>query len=204
MVHTIQTLFLISAPIAAVAFALSWLLPDIELRKTLPSHGPVEPSDSRAPFPDLQHAVERLAHRENRRELYSTLAERGGLRLDPRPCWLLFRLADHPDCTIGTLSSRLQIDLLEIERLITALRDAGLIEMPQRLGQCEFSLTKDGQQAAKRLLTIRRAAFTQMLAGRDPDAHPEIGQMIRQLAHELHADDAKLLADASSFRGSSL
>ena len=35
MVHTIQTVFLIGVPIAAVAFVLSWLLPEIELRKTV-------------------------------------------------------------------------------------------------------------------------------------------------------------------------
>ena len=40
MVHTIQTVFLIAVPIAAVAFALSWLLPDIELRKTVRTADP--------------------------------------------------------------------------------------------------------------------------------------------------------------------
>jgi EmrB/QacA subfamily drug resistance transporter len=35
MVHTIQTVFLMGVPIAALAFVLSWLLPEIELRKTV-------------------------------------------------------------------------------------------------------------------------------------------------------------------------
>ena len=87
---------------------------------------------------------------------------------------------------------------------ITALLDAGLIETTHGPGECEFSLTKDGLQATNRLLTIRRAAFAQMLDGWDLEAHPEIGEMIRQLAHELRADDAKLLADATTFRGSAL
>jgi DNA-binding MarR family transcriptional regulator len=204
MVHTIQTVFLIAAPITAVAFVLSWLLPDIELRKTLPTDKPGEAPDSRSSLQDLQLAVERLARRENRLELYATLAERGGVRLDPRPCWLLFRFADHPDCTLDKVSARLQVDPLEIEGLITALLDAGLIETTHGPGECEFSLTKDGLQATNRLLTIRRAAFAQMLDGWDVEAHPEIGEMIRQLAHELRADDAKLLADATTFRGSAL
>jgi hypothetical protein len=35
IVQTIQTVFLIAVPIAALAFALSWLLPEIELRTTV-------------------------------------------------------------------------------------------------------------------------------------------------------------------------
>ncbi len=31
---------------------------------------------------------------------------------------------------------------------------------------------------------------------------PEIGEMVRQLAYQLHADDAKLLADATTPRNS--
>jgi EmrB/QacA subfamily drug resistance transporter len=204
MVHTIQTLFLISVPIAALAFALSWFLPDIELRTTLRTDEPVEAPGTRSSLQDLQLVVERLAHRDNRRELYATLAERGGLRLDPRPCWLLFRFADHRDCTLDKVSSRLQVDQLEIEGLMTALMDAGLIEMAHGPDPCEFSLTKDGLQATNRLLAIRRAAFSQMLDGWDPDAHPEIGEMIRQLAYELQADEANLLADATTPRGSAL
>jgi EmrB/QacA subfamily drug resistance transporter len=53
MVHTIQTLFLISVPIGAAAFALSWLLPDIELRKSLRTDSPAMP-DARASLEDVQ------------------------------------------------------------------------------------------------------------------------------------------------------
>ena len=35
LVHTIQTVFLIATPIALLAFALSWLLPEVELRQTV-------------------------------------------------------------------------------------------------------------------------------------------------------------------------
>jgi hypothetical protein len=35
IVDTIETVFLIAVPIAALGFALSWLLPEIELRRTV-------------------------------------------------------------------------------------------------------------------------------------------------------------------------
>ena len=35
MTHAIQVVFLVAVPIAFVAFLLSWLLPEVELRKTV-------------------------------------------------------------------------------------------------------------------------------------------------------------------------
>ena len=109
MVHTIQTVFLIGVPIAAVAFALSWLLPDIELRKTVRTADPGKElgmHESRSSLDEIQLALARMALRENRRELYTTLSERAGLDLDPRSCWLLYRFADRPDCTLENVASR--------------------------------------------------------------------------------------------------
>ena len=38
--------------------------------------------------------------------------------------------------------------------------------------------------------------MTELLEGWDPEAHPEVVEMIRNLAKALLADDDKLLADA--------
>jgi EmrB/QacA subfamily drug resistance transporter len=205
MVHTIQTLFLIAVPITVVGFALSWLLPDIELRKTLSADNPgggLEIPHARASLEDMQLTVQRLARRENRQELYTRLAERVGLQLDPGPCWLLYRLADHPDGTLESMASRLQIDPQEIQELLGVLADKGLLQTAQGLGEDEFSLTGDGLEAVDGLLDARRSGFKELLEGWDPETQPEIGGMIRSLAHELLADDATLLAAAISAKGS--
>jgi len=206
MVHTIQTVFLIAVPIAAVAFALSWLLPDIELRKTVRTADPGKElgmHESRTSLEEIQLALERLAQRENRRELYTTLAERAGLQLDARPTWLLYRFADHPDCTLESVASRLKVDPERIEEGIDALVTTGLVKMEQVPGTCEFNLTERGRDAIDRLKVARRDGLTELLEGWDPEAHPEIGVMVRRLAHELLADDEKLLADATATARSS-
>ena len=64
MVHTIQTVFLIAVPIAVVAFALSWLLPEVELRKTVRTADPGKElgmHESRSSLEEIQLALERLA-----------------------------------------------------------------------------------------------------------------------------------------------
>ena len=200
MVHTIQTVFLIGVPIAAVAFALSWLLPDIELRKTVRTADPGKElgmHESRTSLEEIQLALERLAQRENRRELYTGLAQRAGLELEARPCWLLYRFADRPDCTLESVASRLKVDPQRIEESIDALVATGLVRKEQGPGECEFNLTAQGRDAIDRLQVARRDGLTELLEGWDPDAHPEIGVMVRRLADELLADDEKLLADAS-------
>jgi len=200
IVHTIQTVFLIAVPIAAVAFALSWLLPDIPLRKTVRNADPGKElgmHESRTSLQEIQLSLERFALRENRAELYTTLATRAGLQLEPRPTWLLYRFADRPDCTLQSVAARLKVDPARIETSIDTLVDKGLVEMAQGPSDCEFSLTAQGRDAIDRLRTARRAGLTELLEGWDPEDHPEIGDMVRQLAHALLADDEKLLADAA-------
>ena len=201
MVHTIQTVFLIAVPIAAVAFVLSWLLPDIELRKSVRNADPGKElgmHESRTSLDEIELSLERFAQRENRAELYTTLANRAGLQLDPRPCWLLYRFADRPDCTLESVAARLKVDPERIEAGIEALVDKGYVDMSEGPGECEFTLTEKGHDAIARLTAARRAGLTELLEGWDPEAHPEIGDMVRRLAHELLADDDKLLADATA------
>jgi len=201
MVHTIQTVFLIGVPIAAVAFALSFLLPDVELRKTVRTADPGKElgmHESRSSLQEIELALERWAQRENRSELYAGLAARAGLQLEPRSCWLLYRFADRPDCTLESVASRLKVDPKRIEEAIEALVRTGLVRMVERSGECEFTLTEQGRDAIDRLEASRRSGLTELLEGWDPEDHPEIGEMVRKLARELLADDEKLLAAATA------
>ena len=57
-------------------------------------------------------------------------------------------------------------------------------------------LTDAGLAAIEALTTARRESMSELLEGWDPEAHPEVAEMIRHLAKALLADDDKLLADA--------
>ena len=97
--HSIQVVFLVAVPISFVAFLLSWLLPEVELRKTVQTVDVGEVNgmpDHRTSLQEIELALTRLSDRENRVELYQTLAQRAGIDLPPRACWLLYRLADRP------------------------------------------------------------------------------------------------------------
>jgi hypothetical protein len=83
--HSLQTVFLVAVPIAAVAFALTWLLPELKLRKTAKAVDPgafVMPTD-RSSVQEMERALTVLARRENRGEALGRLAARGGLEIEP-------------------------------------------------------------------------------------------------------------------------
>jgi len=196
---TVQTVFLVAVPIALLAFLLSWLLPELELRKTVETVDPGESfglPDSRSSLEEIQLALERYSARENREELYRTLAGRAGLDLPPRSCWLLYRLADRPACTVAEVSGRLKVDSAIIQPGVDGLVDAGMVEEVTRGIDCDLVLTPLGSAAIAQLAEARRSGLTELLEGWNLQEHPEVLEMVRQLAESLLADDERLVADA--------
>jgi EmrB/QacA subfamily drug resistance transporter len=197
--HTIQTMFLIGVPIAFVAFLLSWTLPELELRKTIRTSEPAENlglHEPRTSLGEVQRLLERAASRENRSELYGLLATRAGLDLAPRACWLLYRLADRPDATIDEVAARLKVDPEHLRPAVDTLESAGMLERVSGPADGRLVLTAAGHQAIERLAAARRESLTELLEGWDPEAHPEVVEMVRTLAKALLADDDRLVADA--------
>ena len=200
--HSIDTVFLVAVPFGAVAFALSWILPEIELRKSVrtgePGEGFTLPA-SRTSLEEIQLTLERIASHENRADLYRALAERAGLDLPPASCWLLYRIADRPDCSLGEVAGRLKVATSLIEPGVEGLVTAGLVARDGSAPTAhdrELVLTAAGRDAIARLRDARRAGLTDLLEGWDVEEHPEVEAMVRQLADSLLADDDKMLADA--------
>ena len=113
MTHAVQVVFLVAVPISLVAFLLSFLLPEVELRKTVETVdlGEVQGAPQhRSSLQEIQLALERVWARENRPELYRTLAQRAGIDLPPRSVWLLYRLSERPACTVTEVADRLKVD----------------------------------------------------------------------------------------------
>ena len=109
---------------------------------------------------------------------------------------MLYRLADRPGCTLDEVGARLRVEPERLEDGIDALVSAGMLERSEVTDGGSLVLTDAGRDAIERLTAARRASMTELLEGWDPDAHPEILDMVRNLARELLADDDKLLADA--------
>jgi EmrB/QacA subfamily drug resistance transporter len=197
--HSVQTVFLVAVPIAFGAFILSFFLPEVPLRKTVQTvdtgevHGALQ---ARTSLQEIELALQRVSARENRAELYETLAQRAGVDLPPRSVWLLYRLSERPACTVEEVAENLHVDSSIIQPGVDGLVSAGMIRVDQRGPDCDLHLTTAGTQALDKLTEARRRGLTELLEGWNPEEHPEVIELVKQLAHSLLADDERLVADA--------
>ena len=79
---------------------------------------------------------------------------------------------------------------------VDGLLAAGMIEERRRGAECDLYLTAAGTAALDKLTEARRSGLTELLEGWNPEEHPEIIEMVKDLAHSLLADDERLVADA--------
>jgi EmrB/QacA subfamily drug resistance transporter len=197
--HAVQVVFLVAVPIAGAAFLMSFFLPEVPLRRTVETvdtgevHGAMQ---ARSSLEEIELALQRMSARENRAELYQTLAQRAGVDLPARSVWLLYRLADRPACTVDEVADRLKVDPAVIQPGVDGLASAGMIEERRRGAECDIYLTSAGSDALARLSEARRRGLTELLEGWNAEEHPEVIEMVKELAHSLLADDERLVADA--------
>ena len=145
----VQTVFLVAVPIAFVAFLLSWLLPELELRKTVQTvryrRGLRGPRPAGPPC---------------RRFSWPWSASRAGRTVaralpDPGPRAGIDRHLVHAGCctawltalasTVGEVASRLKVDSQILEPGIAGLLEAGMITEVTRGAEGDLVLTPAGR-----------------------------------------------------------
>jgi EmrB/QacA subfamily drug resistance transporter len=193
--HSLQTVFLVAVPIGAVAFGLTWLLPERGLRKTTQA---VDPGDTyalpkhRTSLQELERSLTVLTSREHRRELFGRLNARAGLRIDPVESWLLLLIDRHPDWDTARLGRERSVGAERVTKLIRRATDERLITVTdgdERILHGRPRLTPAGRHAVERLLAARRQGLNDLLDGWSPEEHDELCQLVDRLTRELLDDE---------------
>lgn len=196
--ESIQTVFLYAVPFGLVAFGLSWLLPEVELRATVRvGRDPIETvptPESRSSLEEVELAIERVIATENRSLVYRNLADRAGIELGPQACWLLFRLEEFAPMSEDQLDQRYKVRPETLASGLAELEQGLLIERRQG---APLVVTEQGRAVMAQLTEARRAGLEDLLEGWDPTEHPELEALVRRLADTLLADDDKLLVAAT-------
>jgi hypothetical protein len=103
----LKPVFLVAAAFGLVAFALSWLLREVPLRKTAGAQGvgesfasPREDSSER----ELERIVSSVARGATRTRIYREITARAGLDLPPAETWLLGRLRGRTPAKVPDLA----------------------------------------------------------------------------------------------------
>lgn len=74
------------------------------------------------------------------------------------------------------------------------LRDHGLVAGS---GEQAITVTEDGRRVMTALTEARRQSLEELLAGWNPQEHPELEDLVRRLAAVVMADDDRLLRAAT-------
>jgi EmrB/QacA subfamily drug resistance transporter len=192
---SLSTVFLVAVPITAVAFILSWLLPEVRLRTTTQatdvSHTFAMPM-ARSSQEEIERALHVLASRDSLFQIYRRLAARAGVDLDPLSCWLLFRLQDQAPISQESLAQRFHVPANKLTPSIESLLQKKLVSLTaQADGQTgdQLQLTAAGQQTLDTLTTAYHDSLAELLDGWSPEQEAELATLLRRVAADLFSEE---------------
>ncbi|HEV2581380.1 MAG TPA: hypothetical protein VGT44_11065, partial [Ktedonobacteraceae bacterium] len=195
--QSLSAVFLVTVPSVAVAFMLSWLLPEVRLRTTTQAtdvgHTFAMPT-TRTSQQEIERALHVLTSRESQDQLYRRLAARVGVDLDPLPTWLLFRLQEQAPISEEHLEKRLRVPADRLTPALEALRENGLVTTTAQVkGQAggELQLTPAGQGTLRTLTTACHDSLGELLDGWSPEQEAELTALLRRVTTTLLSEENK-------------
>jgi EmrB/QacA subfamily drug resistance transporter len=183
----LTTVFLVCAPIAALAFVLAWLLPERPLRRTVEATGVGEAFAApkhHDPLAEIERALSTLARRDSRQRILEQIAARAGLDLTARQLWVLARVGENEPTDAGAIARDRGVDAERVAARIGELRELGYVEGPDE----GVVLTATGRDAYDHLVTARRERLAELLDGWSPEREADLAELLTRLARDVAAD----------------
>jgi DNA-binding MarR family transcriptional regulator len=183
----LTTIFLVCAPVAALAFVLAWLLPEKPLRRTVEATGVGEAFAApkhHDPRAEIERALSTLARRDSRERILERLAARAGLELTARQVWVLARVGEYEPTDAETIAQAQGVDAGRVAARIGELRELRYVEGPED----GAVLTATGRDAVDRLVAARRERLGELLEGWSPEREAELAELLTRMARDVVAD----------------
>jgi MFS family permease len=179
---SLSTVFLVGAAILAVAFVLSWLIPERPLRQTVESTGVGEafaaPSSGDS-LRELTRELARLLGRQRTQAFIEHTVEASGVGLAAGPAWLLVQAHEGADLDDPAAITRNRpIDADWVREQVGVLDERGLVDD-------HHHVTERGHATAEHLLGTARESLGALVADWTPDDDPRLNDAIARIAHEL-------------------
>src|SRR2546423_4159503 len=195
--QSLSTVFLVTVPIVAVAFILSWLLPEVRLRTTTQAtdmgHTFAMPT-TRTSQQEIERALHVLTSCDSLDQLYHRLAARAGIVLDPLSTWLLFRFQEQAPIAGATLAKRFHVPAARLMPSIKALRESGLITKISAVedqADGQLQLTAAGQETAATVAIACHDSLAELLDGWSPGQEAELVALLRRVTTTLFSEENK-------------
>jgi len=184
-VHALSPVFAMAAGVAALGFAVSWLLQERPLRDAPATSTGLEDSLAAPRSPDslaeIERSLTRVTTPQERMRFRERIAERAGVELSPGATWALVRMHEHGFERARALAAQDGVSEQRIAEVTRELADRGLLERDARAPQ----LTPAGREHTDRVVGARRELLGEALADEHADRHPEVAALLARLAREL-------------------
>jgi EmrB/QacA subfamily drug resistance transporter len=181
-VAALHPVFLVAAGLAAVAFALAWLLEERPLRATAATSRGLDDSLAAPRSPDslaeIERALSLCTSRDERIAFHQRVSARAGADVSPGATWALVRIDEHGFEAARRMAEAQDVSPERIAEVVAELRDRALVTG-------ERTLTPEGHEVTQRLVAARREVLTETLGDGDADRRPEVDALLRRLAREL-------------------
>jgi EmrB/QacA subfamily drug resistance transporter len=185
-VDALHPVFATASLLAFVSFLLSLAIKEVPLRTSIapqPLGDAFEAPRDATSLEELERIVTRMTARENRWVVYTRTAVRMGIALEADELWLLARVGEMKGRTTkADLEQRLRIGDARCVALLERLVAAGMV---MESGDGSLELSDKGRADYRRLLQQREQDLKDMLAGWEPDEHPDVRAMMRELANSF-------------------
>jgi DNA-binding MarR family transcriptional regulator len=132
----------------------------------------------------MERALSTLARRDSRERILDRLAQRAGVALTARQCWVLARLGEAEPTDAFAIGQANAVDPARVAARIAELRERGYVD-----GAAEaVVLTADGHEILERLVAARRERLAELLDGWSPEAEADLAALLSRLARDVVVD----------------
>jgi EmrB/QacA subfamily drug resistance transporter len=180
-VHALTPVFLVAAGVAALGFAISWLLPEKPLRATAATSTGLEDSLAAPKAPDslaeIEKALSMATTLEQRRRFRAGVAQRAGVDVSPGGVWALVQMNRRGLDGAQAEARRLGVTEERIRQVDSELRADGLVDAD--------GITARGTAYADQLVSARREVLSETLDDPEAERRPEVERLLQALSREL-------------------
>ncbi|MGC5258764.1 DHA2 family efflux MFS transporter permease subunit [Gordonia sp. DT218] len=182
-----QVVFLVAIPVGIIAFALAWLLPEVELRKVTRTPDPGEsfgiPTE-RTSLEELRLQVWRTLAREDRLHIWELVVETADSSLSRGEAWMVSRVAEETSRDMYAMASVSETPFSSVEETARSLARRGMVTIDRDL----VSITPEGSAEADRLLEAQREQLRTFVADYPGSNDADVDQMLDEIARRLHGE----------------
>jgi len=184
---SIHTIFLWAVPVGILAFALTWLIPEVTLRTgaSSPEQGEAFGAPGgRSSYEELRLMLWREVGSQDPLKAYALLNRGLDIDLTPGQCWMLSRVSGERSRALSVMHDRSHVPIERIREVAGELVDRGLIVLTDDVA----TPTPAGDAIAEELRENERRQLREIVA-QWGEGEPETEELVQEVADRLRHQD---------------